>query len=362
MSPASIDAADVAAYWTAIAHADAHAATDVALGALRNGAPLLDILEVLVAAAQIEVGRRWAAAEWSVAQEHRATAVGEQVVATLAAAVPDPPPGRRAVVACADREWHALPPRLLSLALRDAGWEVTFLGPSVPVQFLAQLLQDVGPDLTALSCALPTRLFEAREVIETSRDAGIPIVVGGRGFGTDGRWAYPLGADAWAPDARAAVGLLAGDTLPAFTSPAPPLTLADDALGQLQRRREQIADDSIRAMAEALPDVARYDQRQQERTAEDVHHVLDFLAAALFVDDVTLFTDFTRWLAAILVARGVPARTLRAGLDIIAANVGGEPGPYARPLAFLAAGAREAAATYSASTSGSPNIFGALRT
>jgi methanogenic corrinoid protein MtbC1 len=208
-----------AEYWAALAAGDAGAAAAVALRELEDGIPLLDLLDQLVSAGQAEVGRRWAANEWNVDAEAS---------------------GRTVLITCADGEWHSLPARVLSAALREAGWRVTFLGASVPARHLGQMLHDLGPDLTAVSCALPTRLFEARQMIEISRGAGIPVLVGGRGFGPDGRWATVLGADAWAPDARAAVDVAAGQRYGPFTSPVPELVQPDDAVPRLRSRSRGI--------------------------------------------------------------------------------------------------------------------------
>ena len=49
-------------------------------------------------------------------------------------------------------------------------------------------------------------------------------------------------------------------------------------------------------------------------TAEDLGHILDFLAATLYVGEETIFTDFVEWTAAVLGARGVPTAALRTGL------------------------------------------------
>jgi methanogenic corrinoid protein MtbC1 len=323
-------------YWAALETGDSAAAVGVAVGALEAGASLLDLLEGLVGAGQAEVGARWAANDWNVAQEHRATSVSEEVVAALAGRVTAPLTGRRALVTCADREWHSLPSRVLTAALRSAGWQVQFLGAAVPARHLAQVLHEFGPDVTAVSCALPTRLFEARQMIEVSRAAGIPVIVGGRGFGPQGRWAAVLGADAWAPDARGALARL--DTLAAFTTPVPPLPRLDDAIDGLRTVARTVVDESVHRMTAALPDVARYDPGQLERTEEDVFHIVDFLCAALYVDDAALFTDFVGWLQDILVARGVPATTLSQGLRVISDVLVAQPGSYERPVRFLAAG------------------------
>lgn len=45
---------------------------------------------------------------------------------------------------------------------------------------------------------------------------------------------------------------------------------------------------------------------------------VDFLGTALYVDDPDLFTGFIGWTAGILTARGVPARSLLPGLELLA--------------------------------------------
>ncbi len=60
-----------------------------------------------------------------------------------------------------------------------------------------------------------------------------------------------------------------------------------------------------------------YDDAQRERTAEDLAHIVEFLATALYLDDDELFTWFTTWTAEILRARGVPARSLLPALDLL---------------------------------------------
>lgn len=322
-------------YWRAVARGDSMRAIEIALGERAAGTATLDILESLVCAAQAQVGALWAADEWNVAQEHRATSVGEDVVGALAAELQEPPYASHVVITCADGEWHALPSRVLSTALRAAGHRVTYLGASVPATHLTQLMHDAGPDVVAISCALPTRLIEARRMIETSRGAGVPVIVGGRGFGPDGRWARTLGANRWAPDARAAIALLSDGTLPPFAGPVPPMPVTDDAAIALHKRAHRIVDDVVDMMRKGLADVAAYDERQLRRAAEDVEYIVDFLRAALFVDDAELFLEFVGWLREILTARGIPATTLAAGLRLVGEVITAEPGPYARALHFL---------------------------
>ncbi|MFJ3819381.1 hypothetical protein [Streptomyces sp. NPDC090056] len=61
-----------------------------------------------------------------------------------------------------------------------------------------------------------------------------------------------------------------------------------------------------------------YSTAQRDRTTEDLAHIVDFLATALYVDDAGLFTTFTTWTAGTLTARGVPAAGLSLGLEVLA--------------------------------------------
>jgi hypothetical protein len=77
-----------------------------------------------------------------------------------------------------------------------------------------------------------------------------------------------------------------------------------------------------------------YNQRQLDSTAEDLTHVVDFLAAALYVSETQIFTDFVDWTAGVLRARGVPPVALRVGLQVVREQLR----DYPTALAVLDAG------------------------
>ncbi|WFE99068.1 cobalamin-dependent protein [Micromonospora sp. WMMD964] len=303
-----------AGYLDCLADADEYGAIDLAIGLLDAGVPAERVLLDLVAPAQAEVGERWARNEWSVAQEHAATHISEQVVAAVVAHVNPRPTGGRVVVACMDGEWHALPPRLVAEVLRLRGWQVTFLGASVPAAHLVSYLHRYDAHAVALACALPMRLPYAHRMIEACRRSDVPVVVGGRGFGADGRWARRLGV-AWAADAPAAADLIA-DERALRAVPPPRLThLADDEYASLVRRRGELIDGALADLLERVPAARAYSATQLDSTVSDLGHIVDFLAAAVYVDDSSLFTEFVEWLLEILVSRGVPAEAVALPFD-----------------------------------------------
>ncbi|MFI1196192.1 B12-binding domain-containing protein [Micromonospora sp. NPDC020750] len=323
--------------------ADEYAAVDAALGLVDAGVPAERVLLELVAPAQVEIGERWARNEWSVAQEHAATHISERVVAAVVARVNPRPTRGRVVVACMDGEWHALPPRLVAEVLRLRGWQVTFLGASVPAVDLVSYLHRHDAHAVALACALPTRLPYAHRVIEACRRSDVPVVVGGRGFGHDGRWAHRLGV-AWAPDAPSAAELVADERAlrrvqPADLSPQ----LADDEYASLVKRRGDLIDGALADLRDRVPGVRGYTPAQLDSTVSDLGHIVDFLAAAVYVDDASLFAEFVEWLVTILVSRGVPASAVGFTLGHYAGELRDSP-RAARFLgaarAWLDAGAR----------------------
>ncbi|WP_264001642.1 cobalamin B12-binding domain-containing protein, partial [Mycolicibacterium gadium] len=196
--------------WAAVLAGDEYAAAATALAAIDAGMTPEDVLLDVVAPVQCRIGAEWAANRLSVTEEHSATAINDRVIATLAhhpAHRGDEEAGR-VTVACVDGEWHVLPARLLAEVLRLRGWRVDFLGAQVPTPHLIAHLHRHGPDAVALSCSIPSRLPLAHAAITACQAAGVSVLAGGAAFGPQGRYAFQLGADGWAPDARGAADVL----------------------------------------------------------------------------------------------------------------------------------------------------------
>jgi methanogenic corrinoid protein MtbC1 len=272
---------------------------------LDRGVPAEWILLGLVARAQSIVGARWAANEWSVAQEHAASYVSDRVVAAVAGRTRTSGGRGKLVLACTDGEWHALPARIFGEVLRLHGWQVRFLGASVPTPHLVSYLHQQGPDAVAVSCALPTRLIRVRRVVESCQSAGFPVLAGGRGLGPGARWGPCLGADAVADSPSAALRVLAGWPTPLSARPQPTGGI-DDEHTLVAKKRDELIDCGMTELTGRFPPLGEYNAFQRERTIEDLGHIVDFLAAGLLVDDESLFTDFVGWLGRLLAARRVP--------------------------------------------------------
>ncbi len=103
------------------------------------------------------------------------------------------------------------------------------------------------------------------------------------------------------------------------------------------------------ALEDAFPAMRSYTDVQRERTAEDLAHIVDFLATALYLDDEELFTRFITWTARILVARGVPAASLPPTLDLLARELK----DFSRAVRIIGAGTR-ALSTDHSTAAGNP--------
>ncbi|QEU83328.1 cobalamin B12-binding domain-containing protein [Streptomyces subrutilus] len=309
--------------------------------ALDAGLDAESVLLDVIAPVQGQVGEEWAANRITVAQEHAATAINDRAVAALARhpSVRATPTRGRITVACVDGEWHALPARLLAEVLKLRGWHVDYLGAQVPAPHLIAHLHRTGPDAVALSSSIATRLPTAHATITACQAAGTPVLVGGAAFGPDGRYARLLGADAWAPDARAAADDLARGPLP---RPQPDHQaiddlphLADQEYTLVARSRPHLVRVVFTGLQDAYPAMRDYSDLQREHTAEDLSRIVEFLATALYTDDEELFCGFLLWTADVLNARGVPARSLLPALALL----GRELKDFPRAAGILRSGA-----------------------
>jgi methanogenic corrinoid protein MtbC1 len=312
--------------WDAVLACDEYAARDVAFAALDAGVSAESVLLDVVGAVQRRVGVEWAAARITVAQEHAATAINERVIAALAARTPRPAARHgRITVSCVDGEWHALPARLLAETLTLRGFTVDYLGAQVPAPHLVAHLHRTAPEAVALSSSIPTRLPVAHATVTACQAAGVPVIVGGAAFGADGRYARLLGAQAWAPDARAAADRLGAAPLPRPVGAHQPIDdlphLADQEYSMVARSAASLVAAVYAGLADRVPAMRDYDEQERQHTAQDLAHIVDFLATALYVGDEELFTGFVAWTAGILAARGVPSHALHAGLDLLAAQL-----------------------------------------
>jgi methanogenic corrinoid protein MtbC1 len=197
-----------ARYVEAQLQGDRRAALGLVMHALERGASPDRLRDRVVREAQREIGRLWQENRISVADEHVATAISHLVLAHLYdRARPGRPVGKKVMVACVDGELHELPARLVADELELAGFDVRFLGASVPTRHLLENVAKEKPDLLALSITMSFHVTALAEAIAAVRASapGLPIAIGGHACTWSDDLARRSGADAFAGDASGLV-------------------------------------------------------------------------------------------------------------------------------------------------------------
>ncbi|MFN7150374.1 MAG: cobalamin-dependent protein [Microthrixaceae bacterium] len=180
---------------------DEPGAWGVVESALGSGATPAEVLTRMLAPALRSIGERWAGGELSIADEHRASAVSQRLIARMGPQFARR--GRRratVVLGSAPGDRHSLPTAILSDLLRGEGIEVVDLGADCPAATFADAARAVGgPCAVGVCVTAPEVLEHTAELVDEVRRAGVecPIVVGG-GAVTDAELAARLGADLWA--------------------------------------------------------------------------------------------------------------------------------------------------------------------
>jgi MerR family transcriptional regulator, light-induced transcriptional regulator len=182
-------------------------AVGVAQEALRRHGDALSVYCGVIEASQQEIGRRWARTMISVADEHRATAVAQFVLARLYEELPFSSEARgRCLIAGVTGERHQFGPNMIADALDSDGWDVDFLGTDLPAEALIATVAQTQPHVIGLSATMPANLPNLLDLVTRLRSQfDARIVVGGRALCSAGHSWHEAGADAYAADVWSAV-------------------------------------------------------------------------------------------------------------------------------------------------------------
>lgn len=208
-----IDAASVREdYLRALRAGDRRRAFAIVDEARRHGLDIIDLYLEILQPALREIGRLWQQNEITVAEEHLATAISQIVMARVYTEEMQRVTTlreRTVIAACSETERHEVGLRMICDVLERDGWNVSYLGASVPPGSLADLVREKRPDVLLLSASIAPHLPQLRATIEqvhqAAREASPYVLVGGRPFLNDPDLARRIGADATASDARVAL-------------------------------------------------------------------------------------------------------------------------------------------------------------
>lgn len=201
--------ADAKAYLARLLENDTEGARRYARDILQDAGGIADLYLQVLAPAMNEAGLLWQANRISIAQEHYCAGVTQMVMGDAGNFVRGVRGGRTAVVACVVGEQHSMGSRMVADLLDMTGWRTLWLGASTPGGDLLRMVVDQEADLLALSCSHApcvhdvATLITALHVLPECRH--VKVLVGGYAFEGCGDLWRAVGADAYAPDASAAV-------------------------------------------------------------------------------------------------------------------------------------------------------------
>ena len=224
----------------------------------------------------------------------------------------------RVTVACAEGEWHVLPGRLVSEVLRLRGFDVDFVGPSVPAAELAQFLGPESPGVVAVSCSMPSSLIGAWRTITELRAAGKIIVCGGRGFGPNGVWGTGLGADMGAADMDAGTALL-DDAISGPAGVPRPDAVGRDVAAEMALATREFT--RVVGAATQLAVVRGAHLVGGESSVAEARGMLAFtmrtVLAATLVGDGRIVTDHVGWAESVLAGRSRPISLVAEAFNLL---------------------------------------------
>jgi 5-methyltetrahydrofolate--homocysteine methyltransferase len=114
-----------------------------------------------------------------------------------------------AVIGAVQGDIHDIGKNLVKMMMEGAGFEIVDLGTDVKPQDFVAAVREHKPDLVGMSALLTTTMVNMKATIEALQEAGlrdsVKIMVGGAPVTQE--YARDIGADAFAPDAAAAVDI-----------------------------------------------------------------------------------------------------------------------------------------------------------
>ncbi len=197
-------------YLEALLSANRQQASRLVLDAVEKGVSIKSIYTQVFQRTQREIGRLWQTNQISVAQEHFCTAATQMIMSQLYPYMfTGERKDRHMVVACVGGELHEIGARMVADFLEMEGWDTYFLGANTPPESIIHTVHERKADVLAISATMTFHVSKVSGIIsDLRRSEGAShtrVLVGGYPFNlSPGLWQH-VGADAYAPDAEAAI-------------------------------------------------------------------------------------------------------------------------------------------------------------
>jgi len=159
--------------------------------ALASTSPEEIILEML-GPTMAKIGDAWEQGKISISTEHLATNFLRQRLLMWMLSGPPSRSSKPVLLACGPNEWHEGSLLILGSLLRRRRWPVAYLGQSVPLDDLYEIIKDINPSLVilvAMTESSANELSNWANVMPEVVNSGRPIIsYGGRIFSLHPEW------------------------------------------------------------------------------------------------------------------------------------------------------------------------------
>ena len=197
-------------YFQALMDGNRRQCRTLLMDALRNQIPADELLLDVIWNCMEQISRLFREDRINFVTEHLATRINRALADQLQPHLrTEPSNGKRLIVCCSDVEGYELGAQIVADLFEADGWDVWFVGSSVPMDELAQLIGTVRPELLLYFGTEPGGIPEVRRAVQMLHriDASphtAVLAAGGVFNRAPGLW-IEVGADAFAPDARSAL-------------------------------------------------------------------------------------------------------------------------------------------------------------
>ena len=184
-------------YLASLLRADKGACLGIVTTLLEGKIEIRDLYTELFQKSMYRVGELWEMNEISVAREHLATTITENMLSvTYPYLFTGIQSAKTAIISCTANEYHQLGGKMVADIFELSGWDAHFLGVNTPVKELVKCIDEIKPDLIGLSLAVYFNLSALKSMLEAinANFKGIDILVGGHAFvwgGTEVLKKYP---------------------------------------------------------------------------------------------------------------------------------------------------------------------------
>ncbi len=193
MSTPAIDTKDDLIYkqfLDALIKGDRNQCSRVSNALLERQASVQDIYEDLIRKAMYDIGELWEQGKISVATEHMASAIAEALINEFyVKVIAGQKINQTVVVGCVENEYHQIGIKMVADIFELNGWNAHFLGANTPTREFVQFVEEIQPDMVALSLSLYFNLPYLEKMLQAIREEfpELFVLVGGQAFRHGGK-------------------------------------------------------------------------------------------------------------------------------------------------------------------------------